>query len=39
MFLEILLEDTIVVEPQFLDENLQQKIQELVKAKYNGKVV
>jgi DNA-directed RNA polymerase subunit E'/Rpb7 len=39
MFLEIKLDDTIVVEPQFLDENLQQKIQELVKHKYIGKVV
>ena len=39
MFLEVLLEDTIVLEPQFLDENIQSKIQELVKAKYVGKIV
>ena len=39
MFLEILVEDTIVIEPEFLDERVQAKIQELVKKRYEGRII
>lgn len=39
MFLEILIEDTIVIEPEFLDEKVQAKIQELVHERYVGKII
>jgi DNA-directed RNA polymerase subunit E'/Rpb7 len=39
MFLEILIEDTIVIEPEYLDEGIQAKINELVKERYVGKII
>jgi DNA-directed RNA polymerase subunit E'/Rpb7 len=39
MFLEILIDDTIVIEPEFLDEKVQAKIQELVKERYIGRII